>query len=50
MSDADRPVWVKAGTYQAVMVDWKRSHPHFGRQDLLRFPDEFSVFIIALTQ
>ena len=35
MSDADRPVWVKAGTYQAVMVDWKRSHPHFGRQDLL---------------
>ena len=35
MSDGDRPVWVKAGTYQAVVVDWKRSHPHFGRQDLL---------------
>ena len=35
MDASDRPVWVKAGTYRAVMVDWKRSHPHFGRQDLL---------------
>ena len=35
MDASDRPVWVKAGKYRAVMVDWKRSHPHFGRQDLL---------------
>ena len=35
MSDGDRPVWVKSGIYRAVLVDWKRSHPHFGRVDLL---------------
>ena len=35
MSEGERPVWVKAGTYRAVMVDWKRSHPNFGRQALL---------------
>ena len=35
MSDGDRPVWVKSGIYPAVLVDWKRSHPHFGRVDLL---------------
>ena len=35
MSDGDRPVWVKSGIYRAVLVDWRRSHPHFGRVDLL---------------
>ena len=35
MSEGDRPVWVKAGTYRAVMVDWKKGHPQFGRQVLL---------------
>ena len=51
MSDADRPVWVKAGTYQAVMVDWKRSHPHFGRQDLLmrfRIVDEGDFYEVVI--
>ena len=35
MDASDRPVWVKAGKYRAVMLDWKQSHPQFGRQDLL---------------
>ena len=35
MDASDRPVWVKAGTYRAVMVDWKKGHPQFGRQVLL---------------
>ena len=35
MSEGDRPVCVKAGTYRVVMVDWEKGHPQFGRQDLL---------------
>ena len=35
MSEGDRPVWVKAGKYRAVLVDWKKGHPQFGRQVLL---------------
>ena len=51
MSNGDRPVWVKSGTYQAVFVDWKRSHPHFGRQDLLmrfRIVDEGDFYGVVI--
>ena len=51
MTESDRPVWVKAGTYRAVMVDWKRSHPNFGHQALLmrfRIIDEGESFGFVL--
>ena len=35
MDASDRPLWVKAGKYRAVLVDWKKGHPQFGRQALL---------------